>query len=116
VTEERVSDFGELSWEWTSGPSPSSGQDGGIVKRRRRRPSIRRRLLGVDDKRGSNRGNDKRSHCSCHGGGTSLEFVVGLLLDVDNKRGGNMGVVAVAGWQRQRRMPGICCRPALRRG
>ena len=49
-------------------------------------------LLGVNDKRGSNRGNNKRSHCSCHGGGTSpAAFVVGLL-DVDNKkRGGQQG-------------------------
>ena len=68
-------------------------------------------LLGVNDKRGSNRGNNKRLHCSCHGGGTSPAFVVGLL-DVDNKRGGNRGVVAVAGWQRRRRRPGVCCRPA----
>jgi len=29
VTEDRVSNFGELSWEWTRGPS--SGHDGGIV-------------------------------------------------------------------------------------
>ena len=55
-------------------------------------------LLGIGDKRGSNRGNDKRLHCSCHGDGTSPAFVVGLL-DVDNKRGGNRGVVVVAGWQ-----------------
>ena len=54
-------------------------------------------LLGVGDKRGSNRGNDKRLNCSCHGGGTSPAFVVGLL-DVDNKRGGSRGVVPVAGW------------------
>ena len=46
----------------------------------------------------------KRSHCSCHGGGTSLAFVVGLL-DADNKKGGNRGVVTVAGWQRRRRRP-----------
>jgi hypothetical protein len=43
-------------------------------------------LLGVDNKRGSNRGNNKRSHCSCHGCGTSPAFVVGLL-DVDDKMG-----------------------------
>ena len=72
-------------------------------------------LLGVNDKRGSNRGNNKRLHCSCHGGGTSPAFVVGLL-DVDNKRGGNRGVVAVAGWQRRRRRPGVCFRPAWRQG
>ena len=47
-------------------------------------------LLGVDVKRGSNRGNDKKSHCSCHGGGTSLAFIVGLL-DVGNKSGSNRG-------------------------
>jgi len=47
-------------------------------------------LLSVNDKRGSNRGNDKRSYYSCNGGGTSLAFVVGLL-DVDSKRGGNRG-------------------------
>ena len=46
-------------------------------------------LLGLDDKRGSNRGNDNKSHCRCHGGSTSPAFVVGLF-DVDNKRGGNM--------------------------
>jgi len=68
-------------------------------------------LLGVNVKRGINRGNDKWSHCSCHGGSTSPAFVVGLL-DVDNKRGGNRGVVAVAGWQWRRRRPGVCCRPA----
>jgi hypothetical protein len=50
-------------------------------------------LLGVDVKRGSNRRNDKKLHCSCsgcscNGGGTSLAFVVSLL-DVGNKRGGN---------------------------
>ena len=43
-------------------------------------------LLGIGDKRGSNRGNDKRLHCSCHGDGTSPAFVVGLL-DVDDKMG-----------------------------
>ena len=44
-------------------------------------------LLGVNKKRGSNRGgNNKRSHCSCHGCGTSPAFVVGLL-DVDDKMG-----------------------------
>jgi len=43
-------------------------------------------LLGINDKRGGNRGNNKRSHCSCHGCGTSPAFVVGLL-DVDNKKG-----------------------------
>ena len=47
-------------------------------------------LLGVDDMTGSNRGNYKKSHCSCHGGGTSPAFIVGLL-DVDSKRGGNRG-------------------------
>ena len=68
-------------------------------------------LLSVNDKRGSNRGNDKRSYYSCNGGGTSLAFVVGLL-DVDCKRGGNRGIVAVAGcWQRRRHRPGVCCRP-----
>ena len=45
-------------------------------------------LLGVNVKRGSNRRNDQKSHCSCNGGGTSLAFVVSLL-DVGNKRGGN---------------------------
>ena len=38
VPEERVSDFGDLLWEWTRGPS--SGHDGGIVERRRHRPGI----------------------------------------------------------------------------
>jgi len=52
-------------------------------------------LLGVKDERGSNRGNDKRFHCSCHGGGTSPAFVVGLL-DVDNK-GGATG--SLSRWQ-----------------
>ena len=73
-------------------------------------------LLGVNEKRGSNRGgNNKRSHCSCHGCGTSPAFVVGLL-DVDDKIKGNRDVGAVAGWQRRRRRPGVCCRPAWRRG
>ena len=52
MTEEQLSNFGEQSWEWTCGPS--SGHDGGIVNQRRVVS-----LLGVDDKRGSNRGNDK---------------------------------------------------------
>jgi hypothetical protein len=43
-------------------------------------------MLGIDDKRGGNRGSDKRLHCSCRGGGTGPAFFVGLL-DVDNKRG-----------------------------
>ena len=47
-------------------------------------------LLGIDDKRGSNRGIDKRSHCSCNRGGTSPAFLVGLF-NVDNKRGGQQG-------------------------
>jgi hypothetical protein len=47
-------------------------------------------LFGVDNKRGGNRGNNKRSHCSCCRGSTGPAFVVGLL-DVDNKRGGNRG-------------------------
>ena len=38
VPEERVSDFGDLLWEWTRGPS--SGHDGGIVERQRHRPGI----------------------------------------------------------------------------
>ena len=87
MTEERVSNFGDLLWEWTRGPS--SGHDGDIGKRRWRRPGIIIGLLGLDDKRGSNRGNDNKSHCRCHGGSTSPAFVVGLF-DVDNKRGGNM--------------------------
>jgi len=41
VTEERVSNFGDLLWEWTRGPS--SGHDGDIVKRRWRRPGIHHR-------------------------------------------------------------------------
>jgi hypothetical protein len=41
VTEERASDFGDLPWEWTR--DPSSGRDGGIVERQRRRPGVRRR-------------------------------------------------------------------------
>jgi len=104
VTEERVSNFGNLSWEWTRGPS--SGHDGGGAG-----AAFVVDLLGVDDKRGSNRGNGKRSHCSCHGGGTNPAFVVGLL-DVDNKRGGNRGFVTVAGWQRRGHRPGVCCQPA----
>ena len=47
-------------------------------------------LLGINVKKGSNRGNDKKLHCSCHGGGTSLAFDAGLLY-VGNKRGGKRG-------------------------
>ena len=72
-------------------------------------------LLGINDKMGSNRGNDKRLHCSCHGDGTRRAFAVGLL-GADNKRWGNRGVVAVAGWQWWQRRPGVCCRPAWRQG
>jgi hypothetical protein len=72
-------------------------------------------LLGINDKMGSNRGNDKRLHCSCHGDGTRRAFAVGLL-GVDNKRWCNRGVVAVAGWQWRQRRPGVCCRPAWRQG
>jgi len=53
-------------------------------------------LLSIDDKRESNRDNNKRLYYNCHCGGTSPAFVVSLL-DVDNKRGGNWGIVAVAG-------------------
>jgi len=72
-------------------------------------------LLGVDVKRGSNRGNNKKSHCSCHGGGTSLAFIVGLLaVGKEGEQQGQQGnitrlqqgpivIVAVAGWQRWRR-------------
>jgi hypothetical protein len=44
VTEERVSNFGDQSWEWTHGPS--SGRDGGIVERRRHRPGVRHQPSG----------------------------------------------------------------------
>jgi len=73
-------------------------------------------LLSIDDKRESNRDNNKRLYYNCHCGGTSPAFVVSLL-DVDNKRGGNWGIVAVAGcWQWQQRRPGVCCQPVWHRG
>ena len=42
ATEEWVSDFCELSWEWTRGPS--SGHEGGIIERQWRRLGIRCQL------------------------------------------------------------------------
>jgi hypothetical protein len=87
VTEKRVSDFGNLSWDWTGGLSSAMAalsRGGGAG------PAFIVGLLGCDKKREGNRGNDKRSHCSCCGGGTGSAFVVGLL-DIENKRGATEG-------------------------
>ncbi len=90
IKEYHVSNFGNLLYHGnrpvvpyleTTAASPSSGDAD---------PVFVIGLLGIDVKRESNRGNDKKCYCSCHGGGTSLVFIVGLL-DVDNQRGGNRG-------------------------
>jgi hypothetical protein len=89
-------------------------------------PTFTVSLLGVDDKRGSNRGNDKSRIVVVMV--AAQAFIVGLL-DVDNKRGGNRGnratsqggskvPLSLSQWQAGSGGGAgpVCCRPAWRRG